>query len=176
MMADIDPRHRGAEAWGGPGGLRNSLGQDIGPKPRSTTWAIWWDGDLLRELFGGSSVNKWNWETSAEERIFTPDGRGGGLGPNLGGDILGDWREEILVAAPDRKSLRLYTTTVPTQHRINTLMHDPQYRLSIAWQNVAYNKPPHTSYYLGDGMSAPPRADIRLIGKGEAITVGSARR
>jgi rhamnogalacturonan endolyase len=176
MMADIDPRHRGAEAWGGPGGLRNSRGEDIGPKPRSTTWALWWDGDLLRELFSGAGVTKWNWETGTEERLFTPDGRGVGLGPNLAADILGDWREEILVASPDRQSLRLYTTTIPTRHRLYTLMHDPQYRLSIAWQNVVYNKPPHTSFYLGEGMSPSPRPDIRLIGKGEAISLRSANR
>jgi rhamnogalacturonan endolyase len=171
LIADIDPRHRGAEAWGGPGGLRNSRGEEIGPKPRSTDWTIWWDGDLLRELFGFSGVTKWNWETGREERMFTPQGRGVGLGPNLAGDILGDWREEILVAAPDRQSLRLYTTTIPTQHRFYTLMHDPQYRLSIAWQNVAYNKPPHPSFYLGDGMAPPPRPNIRLIGKGEALSL-----
>lgn len=176
MMADIDPRHRGAEAWGGPGGLRNSFGEDIGAKPRSTTWAIWWDGDLLRELFSNSGVTKWTWESGTEERIFTPDGRGVGLGPNLAADMLGDWREEILVAAPDRQSLRLYTTTVATHHRLYTLMHDPQYRLSVAWQNVVYNKPPHTSFYLGDGMSPPPQPNIRLIGKGEAIALRSAKR
>jgi rhamnogalacturonan endolyase len=170
LVADIDPRHRGAEAWGGPGGLRNIRGEENGAKPRSTDWAIWWDGDLLRELYGFSGVTKWNWETGREERIFAPQGRGVGLGPNLAGDILGDWREEILIAAPDRQSLRLYTTTIPTQHRLDTLMHDPQYRLSIAWQNVAYNKPPHTSFYLGDGMAPPPRPNIRLIGKGEALS------
>jgi rhamnogalacturonan endolyase len=175
MMADIDPRHRGAEAWGGPGGLRNSLGQEIGPKPRSTTWAIWWDGDLLRELYSFFGVTKWNWETGREERLFTPEGRGVGLGPNLGADILGDWREEIIVAAPDRKSLRLYTTTIPTTNRLYTLMHDPQYRLSVAWQNVAYNKPPHTGFYLGDGMARPPRPNIRLIGNGEAIVRRAAK-
>lgn len=176
MMADIDPRHRGAEAWGGPGGLRNSRGEEIGPKPRSTTWAIWWDGDLLRELFSGAGVTKWNWEAGTEDRIFTPDGRGVGLGPNLAADILGDWREEILVVAPDRQSLRLYTTTIPTQHRLYTLMHDPQYRLSIAWQNVVYNKPPHTSFHLGDGMAPPPRPNLRLIGKGEAVSLRTAYR
>ncbi|HEX5222586.1 MAG TPA: rhamnogalacturonan lyase [Verrucomicrobiae bacterium] len=175
LIADIDPRHRGAEAWGGPGGLRDSQGNEIGHKPRTIGWAIWWDGDLLRELFGFSSITKWNWETGTEERIFTPEGRGAGSGPNLAGDILGDWREEILVAAPDRRSLRLYTTTIPTHHRLYTLMHDPQYRLSIAWQNVSYNKPPHTSFYLGDGMSAPPRPNIRLIGKGEAIALRSGK-
>jgi fibronectin type 3 domain-containing protein len=42
-------------------------------------------------------------------------------------------------------------------------MHDPQYRLSVAWQNVAYNQPPHTGFFLGDGMAAPPVPDIVLV-------------
>jgi hypothetical protein len=39
-------------------------------------------------------------------------------------------------------------------------MHDPQYRLAIAWQNVAYNQPPHPGYFLGDGMRRAPTPDI----------------
>ena len=73
------------------------------------------------------------------------------------------------MTAPDGNALRLYTTTIPTEHRIHTLMHDPQYRLAIAWQNVVYNKPPHPGFYLGHGMAPPPRPDIFLIGRGEAI-------
>jgi rhamnogalacturonan endolyase len=65
---------------------------------------------------------------------------------------------------------------MPTTNRIYTLMHDPQYRLSITWQNVVYNKPPHTSFYLGDGMAKPPRPNIRLIGKGEAINLRQENR
>ena len=74
------------------------------------------------------------------------------------------------MTAPDGQWLRLYTTTFPTEHRLYSLMHDPQYRLSIAWQNVAYNKPPHPSFFLGNGMAPPLRPNIRLIGKGEAIS------
>lgn len=169
LAADIDPRHLGYEAWGGPGGLRDAEGKDIGPCPRSTGFAIWWDGDLLRELLGWSGVTKWNWETHREERLFRPQARGGTRGPNLSGDILGDWREELLMTAPDGKALRLYSTTIPTTHRLLTLMHDPQYRLSIAWQNVVYNKPAHPGFYLGHGMTAPPRPEIHLIGRGEAL-------
>jgi rhamnogalacturonan endolyase len=44
--------------------------------------------------------------------------------------------------------LRIYTTVIPTEHRIYTLMHDPQYRESIALQNVGYNQPPWTSFFL----------------------------
>ena len=170
LAADIDPRHRGYEAWGGPGGLRDSRGNEMGPCPRSSGFAIWWDGDLLRELISRSTVTKWGWQAGAEQTLFATEARGGGRGPNLMGDFIGDWREELLMTAPDGQALRLYTTTSPTEHRIYTLMHDPQYRLAIAWQNVVYNKPPHPGFFLGDGMAPPPRPNIRLIGKGEAIS------
>lgn len=160
VVADIDPRHPGAEVWGGPGGLRTIRGKKIGPRPRGSEWVIWWDGDLLREIYDRSTITKWKWEEGKEEILFQadrPEGRHGrdvGFRPNLAADLLGDWREELLLSAPDGKSLRLYTTTIPTEHRLVTLMHDPQYRLSIAWQNVAYNKPPHPSFFLGHGMKA----------------------
>jgi rhamnogalacturonan endolyase len=169
LAADVDPRYLGYEAWGGPGGLRDSHGNDIGPHPRSSSFAIWWDGDLLRELVAGSRIRKWNWQTQTEDELFASDARRGGRGPNLTGDLLGDWREELLMTAPDGKALRLYTTTIPTEHRLTTLMHDPQYRLAIAWQNAVYNRPPHPGFYLGHGMSPPPRPEIYLIGSGEAI-------
>ncbi|NQU24363.1 MAG: rhamnogalacturonan lyase [Candidatus Nealsonbacteria bacterium] len=172
LAADIDPRHRGYEAWGGPGGLRNCRGESIGPAPQSLRFAIWWDGDLLRELLAGSRVTKWNWKQHDESTLMllASPGRRSGTYPCLMGDIIGDWREEVIVPGSDGRTLRLYTTAIPTEHRIATLMHDPQYRLSIAWQNVVYNKPPHPSFFLGDGMKPPPRPAIRLIGKGEAIS------
>jgi rhamnogalacturonan endolyase len=118
MMADIDPRHRGAEAGAAPGGLRNARGEDIGPKPRSTQRM----GDLVGRRFAARTFQRRGrdqMELGSRHGgpHLRPDGRGVGLGPNLAADILGDWREEILVAAPDRQSLRLYTTTIPTQHR-----------------------------------------------------------
>jgi rhamnogalacturonan endolyase len=51
--------------------------------------------------------------------------------------------EEVIWRTTDNKELRIYSTTIPTKYRFYTLMHDPHYRLSIAWQNVAYNQPPH---------------------------------
>jgi rhamnogalacturonan endolyase len=80
----------------------------------------------------------------------------------LSADILGDWREEVIWRSVDNQELRIYTTTIPTKYRFYTFMHDPQYRLSIAWQNVGYNQPPHTSFYMGEGMSKPPRPAIVL--------------
>jgi len=169
LAADIDPRYPGYEAWGGPGGLRDAQGRDIGPCPRSTGFAIWWDGDPLRELITRSAIRKWDWETGKEEEVFAIGARSGARGPNIMGDVLGDWREELLMTAADGRALRLYSTTIPAEQRIHTLTHDPQYRLALAWQNVVYNKPPHPSFFLGHGMDQPSRPNITLVGQGEAI-------
>ncbi|HEX4608701.1 MAG TPA: rhamnogalacturonan lyase, partial [Urbifossiella sp.] len=80
--------------------------------------------------------------------------------PCLCADISGDWREEVIWRSADNTELRIYTTTAPTDHRLTTLMHDPQYRLSVAWQNVGYNQPTQPGFYLGDGMGPPPRPRI----------------
>ncbi len=164
LAADIDPRFPGYEAWGGPGGIRNAVGEDIGDRPRSSDFAVWWDGDLLREFVSRSCViSKWNWQDGREVQLFETGGRGAPRGPNLVADLTGDWREELLLTAPDGNSLRLYSTTIPTQHRIRTLMHDPQYRLSVAWQNVVYNKSAHPSFFLGADMNQPPKPNITII-------------
>jgi rhamnogalacturonan endolyase len=73
----------------------------------------------------------------------------------LSADLLGDWREEVIFRTPDSRELRLYTTTIPTNHRLRTLMHDPQYRLAVAWQNVGYNQPPHPSFAPGAETNRP---------------------
>ena len=158
LTADIDPRHLGEEMWSGPAGLHTCKGERIGSAPRSANFAIWWDGDLLRELLDRNRISKWDWEKGELNTIFTADGcasnNGSKATPCLSADILGDWREELILRTTDNKELRLYTTTVPTHHRFRTLMHDSQYRLSIAWQNVGYNQPPHPGFYLGEGMAA----------------------
>lgn len=171
MAADIDPRHPGYEMWGGTDYLFNAQGEDIGARPRSQNMAIWWDGDLLRELLDGVTIYRWDYADGRQVKLF--DGRERGLAANngsksnpcLSADILGDWREEIIARTRDSRELRVYTTTMPTPHRMYTLMHDPTYRLAIAWQNVAYNQPPHPGFFLGAGMEPPPRPDIRLTGQ-----------
>jgi rhamnogalacturonan endolyase len=170
---DIDPRYKGLEMWGkgqGVGGLFSAKGEKISDlSPRVCNFGIWWDGDLLRELLDGVTISKWDYENGRETRIL--EGRDLGLASNngskanpcLSADVLGDWREELIARTADNKELRIYTTTIPTEHRLVTLMHDPQYRLSIAWQNVAYNQPPHPGFYLGVGMQQPPRPSIVTV-------------
>jgi rhamnogalacturonan endolyase len=170
---DIDPRHRGYEIWAsgdGLGGVWNVKGETISDrKPRSCNFAVWWDGDLLRELLDANRISKWDWNRGAETNLVTADGCSSNNGtkstPTLCADILGDWREEVIWKSSDGKELRIYSTTIPTTHRLPTLMHDPIYRLSVAYQNVGYNQPTQTGFYLGDGMSPPPRPSIVTPGK-----------
>lgn len=169
MAADIDPRYKGAEVWA-DGGLYTAKGQKIGTTlPSSTNFGIWWDGDLLRELLDSNRIDKWDYANSQTVNLLTASGVSSNNGtkstPNLQADLFGDWREEVVWRTNDSSALRIYTTTAVTDKRIYTLMHDPVYRLGIAWQNVAYNQPPHTGFYLGDGMSTPPVPNIRYAGK-----------
>jgi hypothetical protein len=167
ISADIDPRYLGEEQWGAAGTmLHNANGEIISTtaKPLYVNFAIWWDGDLSRELLDGNNIYKWDYINSKSDTIFTADGclsnNGTKATPTLQADILGDWREEVVLRTEDSSELRVYTTTAVTENRIYTLMHDPMYRLGIAWQNVAYNQPPHTSFYLGTGMSTPSKPNI----------------
>lgn len=162
---DIDPRFPGSECWSSANRpLFSAKGDSISEKPRSANFAIWWDGDLLRELLNGNVISKWDWEKGTEWPMLVAEGCSSNNGskstPALSADLFGDWREELVLRSTDNKELRIFTTTLPTEHRIYTLMHDPQYRLSIAWQNVAYNQPPHVSFYLGHGMKNLPQPNI----------------
>jgi rhamnogalacturonan endolyase len=120
-----------------------------------------------RRGFGGRSttIAKWDAEAGGDEAIAELDGVSFSRGPCLQGDLLGDWREELLLVAPDGASLRLFTTVIPTEVRMRTLLHDPQYRLGLAWQNVVYNKPCYPSFFLGHGMGVPRRTEIRVVGE-----------
>ena len=69
--------------------------------------------------------------------------------PCLQGDIVGDWREEVLLRTADNTALRLYVSTIPTDYRFHTFLEDPVYRISIATQNVAYNQPTQPGFYFG---------------------------
>ncbi|WP_290443680.1 rhamnogalacturonan lyase [Streptomyces sp. MP131-18] len=186
---DIDPRHPGAESWAvtttgawnsREGELRAADGSLIGTGIPPANFVIWWDGDPLREILdhdfdesadpaGTPYIAKWDWENAEQDVVLAPEGvysnnwtKGN---PVLQADLLGDWREEVLFRAQDESALRIYTTTAETGMRLPTLMHDPVYRLGVAWQNVAYNQPPWTGYFLGNGMEQPARPAIRYAGR-----------
>lgn len=163
VAASIDPNHRGAYMWWlARDSAYNMQGIAVGPRPRFVNFLIWWDGDLSRELLDDTQIAKYN-----EGVIFKAEGvssiNGTKRTPNLSVDLFGDWREELILRSIDNKSLRIYMSSIPTSFRMTTLMHDPVYRLGIAWQNVAYNQPPHTGFYLGPEMKQVPKPYLNLV-------------
>ena len=136
---------------------------NVGRKPGSTNFLVWWDGDPVRELLDGTHIDKYG--TGGDTRLLTARGVHSNNGtkstPSLSGDLLGDWREEVIW--PHHRQHRAAHLHAPRRRptaRIYTLMHDPQYRVAIAWQNTAYNQPPHPSFFIGNGMATPPQPNI----------------
>ncbi len=162
VAEDIDPDHFGSEMWfSGSNGLLDMNGKVIGESPSSTNFLIWWDGGLTRQLLDKNRISKYK-----AGIIFTAEGctsnNGSKSTPALSADILGDWREELILRTIDNKELRIFVSTIPTAFRTYTLMHNPQYRMSVAWQNVAYNQPPHLDFWLGAGIEKIQLPNIKL--------------
>jgi hypothetical protein len=170
MAADIDPTNPGLEMWSTDShGIRNIKGEVVStakdaddPQHDNTlvmngrylpvNFGIWWDGDLLRELLDHETVSKYNWEEKSIDVVQKLNGvfnNGTKSNPCLQADLLGDWREEVIVRNRESTELRIYVTTLPTDYRINCLMQDIPYRISVATENVGYNQPPEPGFYLG---------------------------
>lgn len=172
--SNISDNSAGAEFWvaggqGLTGAPWNPTGGTSGlAGPASCNFLIWWDGDLARELQNGTVIDK-----HGTGRLFTGNGVSSNNGtkstPNLSGDILGDWREELILRTSDNTALRIYTTVAPSNFKIRTLVHDAQYRVALAWQNTAYNQPPHPSFYLGTGVALPTKPNIVVVGATNAL-------
>ena len=165
---DIDPAWPGAECWGSVGGLMSASGQLISERhPNRMNFAVWWDGDLLRESLDHVAIDKWNparftFENLLDGKAYGAAANNGTKGtPVLSADLFGDWREEVVWRNQDSTALLIFSTAVPTEHRLVTLMHDPQYRVQVANQNAGYNQPPHPSFYLGHGMKPPRLMPVR---------------
>jgi len=159
MAADIDPTVRGVEMWSlASGGIRDIKGEVINPSTRgvSINMASWWDGDLSRELLDGTRISKYNPESGRAEVIFDCEecvrNNGTKSTPVLSADIVGDWREEIILRTKDNKNLRIFSSPYDTNYRFHTFMEDPVYRISVATQNVAYNQPTQPGFYFGSDL------------------------
>ncbi|EFL23089.1 FG-GAP repeat domain protein [Streptomyces himastatinicus ATCC 53653] len=164
VAGDIWAGNDGAEMWSAKDDqIRSASGATKGRKPSSMNFLSWWDGDPVRELLDGTRIDKYG--TSGETRQLTASGvhsnNGTKANPSLAGDILGDWREEVIWPTSDNKALRIYSTPYETDRRITTLLHDRQYREALAWQNTAYNQPPHPSFFIGNKMATPPRPSVK---------------
>lgn len=169
VAADIDGKHRGFEYWHiFNRAVRDIKGNVISDQLPSCNFRIYWDGDLQDELLAnrgrpyfGSFIEKWDGKKAvplpfSNGQHFYDMGHSASCNwtkatPCLQADLFGDWREEVILwDSSDAAHLNIFTTNIPTTYAVPTLMHDNIYRLSVAWQNTAYNQPPHLGYYLPD--------------------------
>lgn len=160
----------GAEFWGLGYDVYNGSGNALSCKRPAVNFLSYWDGDLEREILDGytdspATISKMG-NDGKLTTLLTTDGyytcnttKGT---PCLSADIFGDWREELIVRASDGKSVRIYSTPYETDYRITTLMHDIQYRTQVSGQNIAYNQPPHPSFYLGSDQKLPSRPQVKI--------------
>lgn len=158
----------GAEFWGAQSGdVYDANGKATGVAKPAQNFLIYWDGDLERELLDGTSITTINSDKKIVE-IFNAEGCSSNNGtkstPNFSGDILGDWREELVMKTTDSKYLRVYCTPYETDTRVTTLMHDTQYRNQCASEQNCYNQPPHPSFFLGTGYNLPERPAVTVLG------------
>lgn len=157
MTADIDPNHRGLEMWSSRSGGVISSSSFTTVKTStsgiSMNMACWWDGDLLRELQDGTSITKYDYKTKTTNVLLTANGCSSNnstkSNPCLQADVLGDWREEVILRTSDNKSIRIYMTPYETDYRFHSFMQDKTYRMSVVFQNVAYNQPTQPGFYFG---------------------------
>lgn len=174
MAADIDSTNRGFEMWSGKsGGIHNVKGEFLYMPSVSTNFRIFFDGDYLEELMDGAYVSKFHSATQKSEVYFDGPVALGATGcngtkntPSLVADLFGDWREEMVVrSSTDPTTMYIVSTPVTSPHRVYTLMHDPVYRTAIAWQNTAYNQPPHLGYYLPDAVKKLQQPEMFVAGE-----------
>ncbi|MBD5266471.1 MAG: T9SS type A sorting domain-containing protein [Bacteroides sp.] len=156
LIANITSKHSGYEYWAASDNNVYNNGVVVGSKRPSINFRVYWDGDLLDELLDGTSITKPNEALSSIATLvnFSKYSNAASCNstkatPNLQADLFGDWREEVILHDGSTESdLMIFTTTIPTDYKVTSLMQDRQYRVAVAWQNVAYNQPPHLSYNL----------------------------
>ena len=164
-IGDLDGTRRGSEFWSAADTyLYNIKGKRIASmgSARPHKFRIYWDGDAQEELLYAATVDKWNpTKQSLEHQIqFGNYGNSTGTGDSgkpwvcLQADMLGDWREEVVLwNKKDSCTLNIFTTNIPTPHKVPWLMTDHVYEMGIVWQHTGYNMPPHLSYYLDDRLT-----------------------
>lgn len=162
MIGDVRPDVPGVEVWSSmPGGtdasgLLSAQGAVLAATTPGTNQSIRWAGDLTTQLVNGAGTATPTVDDATRGTVLTASGtltnNGTKGNPSLVADVLGDWREELIVRTADSSALRLYVSTEPTTHKLYTLMHDPQYRAEVARQQTTYNQPSYTGFHLGSGM------------------------
>ncbi|MCJ1695904.1 rhamnogalacturonan lyase [Rathayibacter caricis] len=159
MIGDIDPARPGQEVWAV--GTLSASGEPLSDTQPGTNQSIRWAADMTTQIVASTTMQDATpvtptIVTGAGEVLLSAEGtvtnNGTKGNPSLVADVLGDWREELLLPTADSSAIRIYSSTEVTDRKLTTLMHDPQYRVEVARQNTAYNQPSYTSYGLASDI------------------------
>ena len=171
----------GSEFWGARPAKTtlDQNGNKVSISPNSMNSLIYWDGDLERELMDNITITKvnpkaqWGFDILLEAKGCASCNSTKAT-PCLSADIIGDWREELVLKTHDSKYLRVYCTPYQTDVRLTTLMHDVQYRTQVAGEQTGYNQPPHASFFLGTGYDLPERPAVTVL-SGTEFTISDGK-
>jgi hypothetical protein len=154
MIGDVDPAVPGIENWAI--GMQSADGDKLSTTSPGTNMSIKWAADMTTQIINGAGDQTPTIDDWKRGRLLTATDTRTNNGtkgtPSLVADVVGDWREEMLVRTADSSALRMYVSTEVTNHKLYTLMHDPQYRAEVARQNTTYNQPSYTDFYLASDM------------------------
>ena len=158
MAADVITESRGYEFWSSDERQQRSVqtGEIVGQKNTSVNFRMYWNGTCYDQMLDGNTLDYWSGSSWSRQMTFYNYGNsstcnGTKKTPNLQADLFGDWREELILwDSSNSSTLNIFSTNIPTEYRVPTLMHDHTYRMAVAWQNTAYNQPPHLGFYLPD--------------------------
>ena len=158
MAADVIPGSRGFEFWSSDERAQRNVqtGGIVNSKNTSVNFRMYWDGTCYDQMLDGNTLDAWNGSSWNRVMTFYNYANSSTCNstkktPNLQADLFGDWREELILwDSSNSATLNIFTTNIPTEYRVPTLMHDHTYRMGVAWQNTAYNQPPHLGFYLPD--------------------------
>ncbi|SEK30040.1 Carbohydrate binding module (family 6) [Roseateles sp. YR242] len=186
LVGDIDARFPGYEAWSFSGIYNAPTGARTEPSDLALWPAqiLWWDGDVMNEGLNETKIEKWNplspTATGSAPRVTTLSKWGAtlnGTNPMFMGDILGDWRTEVVTFNSSFTELQIYTTNISTDKRFYAMAQNPAYRNHMTIKG--YLQSPLPDYYFGDGMGAVSAPNVRYPGSGRmaaetAVLAGGA--
>lgn len=171
LAGDFIPSNRGHEFWSSADNNIYSCatGKSILTSKPDTNFRIYWRDSPYDQTFDGRydatsgcspRIRYYDASTKSikESQTFSSWGNPQTCNttkatPCLQADILGDWREELIMWSHSSTTaktcnLLIYTTNLESQYKVPCLMEDHVYRMGVAWQNSSYNQPPHLGYSL----------------------------
>lgn len=162
MVADVTPNSPGCEFWKYGNELYTQDGKALmasdgttRAKETSANAGIWFDGYLNRQMLNEGIINSYSHgRTFTMYRYDISFNNSTKSNPGWYGDMLGDWREEVILPCSNKlDNIKVFSTWYPTEYRIPWLMTDHTYYMQCIHEQVGYNQPTNVGYYLGSDYS-----------------------